>query len=175
LRFVNSSASQTSFNITRQNLLQAYTFHIAGSTTNNVFSLYAAIRLKRVQVWSMPAVITTGTSSPFTEISLTWLSENAPDVEVVKGGTINLPAYITTMPPQGCLASFWTNTTSSNLSQNLFLMNLNGSDVVDIEFEYVPAAIGESLITSHAAFSSSGVSYDPLVTGLNPVGNITAA
>lgn len=168
-RFSNSSGSPASYSITRGQLLNLYTWQNSGGTV--LYSLLQSIRVKRVQIWGIPA----SNSTKFLAISVIWKSINAPDVEISKSGTQMTPSYITTHPPAESLAGFWTSFDTTSASEILFQLNLQGGEMIDVEVEYVPASGQSPFNNSVSSRSQTGVSYNSLDGNsavLQPVSNV---
>jgi len=157
LRFMNTVQVPGSYTVTIGDLFRTYLLW----DTTDLMPLYAGIRIRRIQVWSLNVT----SSNLFTSISLEWLSANAPSTEISRSGDQAHPAYITTQPPDGSLAGFWYSYQNSTLTTPLFLLNLNGSEIVDVEIEYVPASgfYSTFLPTTNLSLPGGrGVFYGPL-------------
>jgi len=64
-------------------------------------SLFASVRLKKVEVWQMAG------SAAFAQIALTWLGDRMPNREISATGTPMVPAHIRARPPRGSFAAMW--------------------------------------------------------------------
>ncbi len=181
-RFSNNTNTTLQTFITRGNISLLYGI-IYNNGSNAFMSAFAAVRILRVQMWCIYSINTggTGQTSGFASPSLIWLSENSPDVEVSVTGNAVQTGYISSKPPEGSLAGFWTNNTNAG-TQNLFSIKSpsNCALIVDVEVQYVPVAAGEEIRVPGGSFANpsptSNVkgSYQPLDgTAANylPVGN----
>ncbi len=181
-RFSNNTNTTTLTYFTRSFIAQLYGM-IYNNGSNGFMSAFSAVRILRIQMWCVYSINsgTTGQTSGFASPSLTWLSENSPDVEVSVTGNAVQTGYITTKPPEGSLAGFWTNVLNAN-STILFSINspANCALIVDVEVQYVPVAAGEEIRVGAGSFynptptSNIKSSYQPLdSTGATylPVGN----
>jgi hypothetical protein len=170
-RFQNIASGSTQFSITRQKLLSLFFCNTSGTVN---FSAMAGIKIRRIQVWGTGPTATSLNLSP---ISLQWISENAPEVEISAAGNGNHPSYITSAPPEQSLAGYWSMFNSANLSQVIFQLNLINSEIVDLEVEYTPANGAERIAVNTTASGTPGFYYYGYLdgqgasTGLVPVSN----
>lgn len=161
-RFTNKNSSPSAFSITRGDLLNLYTFQF--TTGTNLYSNFQSIRLRRVQVWGIPP----SNSSTFLPVALTWKSFASPDVELSTSGTQMTPAYITTVPPKDSFAGTWTSFDGTNSTEVLFILSLQGGEMIDIEVEYVPASGVSPFLTTVTARVQTGYSFNFLDFNSSP-------
>jgi len=157
-RFQNTVTVPSVYTVTIGDLFRLY---LGFPSSGGVYPAFASVKILRVQVWSQNVT----TTAVFSAISLEWLSANAPSVELSRSGNQSHPAYLTTTPPEGSLAGFWYSITNSTLTTPLFQLQLNGSETVDIEVQYVPVSgpfdsglTNTNLLTPEGA----GIYYGPL-------------
>lgn len=135
LRF--QCTSNGTYNVSRANMLLLWCVGKVVNTT--VTSCYAGIRLRSVTIYTAGFVDAShNTKLNYSNSSIIWLSENAPDVEYSITGNPDHPGCLRTHPPPGSLADFWTPYNGSTAS-NLFTLSLNENDIVEVSFEWVPA------------------------------------
>jgi len=177
-----SSSSSVALTITRFSLMSTYGVNVTlPAPTQQCVSAYGSVKLDRVQVWTNAAynpAVTVVPNMLFTEF--TWVSENSPNVEISSAGNQVNPGYITTTPPVGSLAGFWTSKANaggpSTASDVLFFVQVPPACqiIVDLHITYVPCSKGEELLFTSVVTTTPGTfTYQPLDINqdLVPVGN----
>jgi len=176
------NSSPNALIISRFDLMMMYGI-VQTTPSKNFTSAFGAIKLSRVQVWIIGSP-GAGALQTMQFSSLTWTSENTPNVEISSAGNLVNPGYITTTPPADSLAGFWTNVGNagtSSSSPGLFILNIPASTqiVVDISVVYVPCSSGEELYDANPhggnnlRFSYQPLDYSDATPTLLPVSNIS--
>jgi hypothetical protein len=185
-RFSNAdSTAPTIFAVTRFSLAMIYGFdYIDQVPARRFISAFSSVRLDRVQVWIQTGNgVGGGSANLISFAGLTWKSENSPDTEINSAGNQLNPGYISSRPPEGSLAHFWTgplNVGDSSGSDVLFTISVpvNSQIVVDVSVMYVPTSSGTEMSFMPLTTGADHFSYRALddngtsLGGLLPVGNV---
>jgi hypothetical protein len=125
LRYLGNTAG-ASVNITRGNLLGLYVTALTATTTTKLF---AAVKLKRVEIWASPA---TNAGSSTLTASVEWLGVNAPST-ISADSTLGTarPLHVVAVPPPDS-SNRWWSLVGSNESEVLFKLVYPPNAVVDI-------------------------------------------
>jgi hypothetical protein len=113
--------------ISRNQLLSS--FGCSFSTTQ-AYRLPAAVLLKRVVMYDQPAAI----GSAQAPITLTWLSQYAPEKTFADQSNSVYAAKIDSRPPKNSTASFWS-VDANNEAENLFSMTTTTGTIVDLHVQ----------------------------------------
>jgi hypothetical protein len=170
LRFqVNDEATDdTVYDITRGDI---YFLMVSPSWVDDdftgAFSLFNAIRVRKVSVWGLSAPART---SGISVIALSFQGKNAPDSLLDAVGTPFRVPYLNGIPPSTSLAYQWTNA-ASTLTEGLFGLSLSIGDVVDLDVEFTLLdGVEEEAAVPNASWSDetpSGVYYSSLNNSVN--------
>jgi hypothetical protein len=159
LRFIANAA--VNVNVSWQNILDTI---VIASTALSVQDVFHIVRLKRVQVWSIPAQGTTNTVSvAFTGLTTAWAGDAAVHTDTSMGVE---PAYVCARPARRSVASdFQLSATSS-----AFTLICPVGSVIDLEatFRNVPGkavtALNASVGATIGAMSFRGLDGLPAST-----------
>ncbi len=116
----------------------------SGTTSTTGFSVFQAVRIKRVVVWGTGASSNGTDVNTDTTVSLQWMGNVQGVARLVTSvGTSAIPAHISTVPPSGSGVSQWYALQSGvDLTQPMFqILNLDPGDFLDIHLEFVPAGV----------------------------------
>jgi hypothetical protein len=96
---------------------------------------WSAVQLRKVEAW------TVDTTGALASASLEWQSSRGPSKMVLASGNINRPAHISTKPPPGSLASFWSQVRDGSVVNNevLCYLTLPVGTVLDLDINFVMA------------------------------------
>jgi hypothetical protein len=143
VRFTATAA--TLISCSRASMLDLFVMATAANAASRIFE---AVKIRRIRVWGNApgaGAVAARTSS------LQWLSTYSPSKVVSDSGSgASYGARISSKPPAMSLAGFWS-LTGVNEADELFVLQLNQGDVVDIDLSFriqnnvfgfsVPAAI----------------------------------
>jgi len=132
----------------------------ANSTPTELLPHFSAVRLTKVVIWASPE---SGQTEPPTFI---WMTENSNGKSFkIQRGPTQLNKRIFT-PGRNDRVGFWSNSTSSSLTQgeSLFKLEHASNTQIDIHFDYVETCGSGSTVTVTATgfTASSGTVYPPL-------------
>lgn len=159
LRYLNTT-SQSTVSITRGNLLNLYETAL---TANTASRLFAAVKLRSVEIWAAPA---TNAGSSTLTASCEWLGVNAPStIQSDSSLGIARPLYVKAIPPPDA-SNRWWSLTGSNEAEVLFKLIVPGNAIVDIVisarlFELETVAGGDA-----PAGAVAGTLYENYLDGL---------
>jgi len=177
-KFRFSDATSGNRIITRGDLLGLYAFLVEDGGVNTWYSLLAGIKVMMVSIYSAGNPSSSGGNLAWTQISLTWLSENSPENQIVATGNADHPAVIKSTPPVGSLCSFWSGvgfTGDFSQSDPLFSMLLNQGDVVDVIVQFTPSVTTGSANGTFVVGTNLTAAYgylDGPAGSLVPEGNV---
>ncbi len=162
-RYVADAAVDSS--VYRESLLSLIAVYGDSTTTTISAAPIQAIRLRRVQIWSVAASV-----SAFGNISLKFQSSLGPAREYVASGNQVMPAHLSVAPPEGSLAGMWS-VAASQESVLLFHVKAPSGAIIDIECEYVLSESNCSILTGTTHIT--GVYYPHLdcLNGSNGAGD----
>jgi len=104
--------------------------YFVGTTVTQVARNWESVKIRKIEIFSSSTATTfTGLANPFNSIQLEWLSANAPSKVQESVGNFEHPSHISSKPPQGTLAGFWS-ISGSNESEVLF--RLSGSNTTAV-------------------------------------------
>jgi hypothetical protein len=128
LRFTSTSAANVT--ITRAAVLDLL---VMASSATAAYRLFDAVKVRGIRIWGNApgaGAVATRTSG------VQWLSVYSPAKIVSDSGSgATYGARITTKPPAMSLAGFWS-LSGINEGEDLFTLQLNQGDVVDIDFTF---------------------------------------
>jgi hypothetical protein len=161
--------------ITRGDLLGLYAFLVSSTAWN---SLFGGVRITHVSAYSAGSYTANGGNLSFTEISLIWLSETSPENQITATGNADHPAAISSMPPSGSLASFWSGIGYSGdegTGDVMLQFIYNAGDIIDLSIEYTPQVTATASGGAYTVGTNGTSSYgylDGPGGHLVPVGNV---
>jgi len=161
-RFLSTSSTTTT--ITPNSILCA-AGTICTVVNSNVISMFTSFKIRRVEVWSPPA-----SQGAAVTCSLNWsgaVSQFSPDLEVSDTSlSVTRPAYISTSPPQGSIASFWQSLSSNGI----FELTAPSGSVIDVVLDLIlydddnPAGQANVAVTTATLGLTYYMSLDPNTT-----------
>lgn len=166
IRYYTSTAN--TINITRLDLLHMLISTRTASTTAT--TIFESVKLDMIRI----ALIADDTADGG-GVTLTWNGDRGPDTcETIFGG-VGVPSVLTTRPPEGTLAGYWS-TLGVDESEQLFSIDMSDSGFtafVDLHIRYVVGNGATSDITLNAPASYNGISaiiLPPGTTYMVPLG-----
>jgi len=132
----------------------------------SAYRLAYAVRIKRINVWSIaPAATTGGAGLGITTGSIEWVSEYGPN-QIVGATSLGIatPSHFSSVPPKDSLAAMWSQS-GSNESTVVVILVVNTSDVIDVEFELVCQDGQTPVDASTSASGTAGKLYARYLDG----------
>jgi hypothetical protein len=125
-----SCTTAVNLSVQRSDLLAMF---VMATGANTSYRLMSAVKLRRIRIWSNPpGVAAAGARTT----SILWLSEQGPARLVSDSGIgSTFGAKLSSVPPSGSLAGFWS-ITGVDESVQLFILQLNVGDVVDVDLTF---------------------------------------
>jgi len=159
-RFITGSA--VSPMVTRKMLLDIF---VQGNTTTTYSRVWAAVKLRKVEVWGGAQSTTTTTNViPYSSVSLEWLSSYGPAVVKSDSGNFERPAHIECRPPRRSLAGFWS-LVGQNEADVLFKFSGSLTGVGLGPLTGIPAATIVDLHLQVTNLDDEGVTVYSAITG----------
>jgi len=123
-KFRFSNAISTVATITRKNLLDLVVVAITATTSGRIIE---GIRLKKVEVWTQPAVL----GSANLTSSIEWIGENSPSI-VHSDTTMGIrPAHVLTRPPPSSSNRWWSMSGFQEID-DLFTITAGAESITDV-------------------------------------------
>jgi hypothetical protein len=96
---------------------------------------WSAVQLRKVETW------TVDNTGALASAALEWQSSRGPSKLVLASGNINHPAHLSTKPPVGSLASFWSQVKDGAAvnAEVLFYLTLPIGTIIDLDVNFVAA------------------------------------
>jgi hypothetical protein len=159
LRYLGNAGGAT-VNITRGNLLNLYETALTATTTTRLF---AAVKLKRVEVWASPD---TNAGSSTLTASVEWLGVNAPStINADSSLGMARPLHVVSEPPIDA-SNRWWSLTGSNETEVLFKLVYPSYAVVDIIISARLFELETPVAGDAPAGATAGTLYENFLDGI---------